>query len=68
MDNAGKLLVTEREAAEMLGVRPRTLQAYRLSGGGAPFVKLGRLVRYRISDLEAWAAEHLRTSTSDRGN
>ena len=43
-------------------------QKARLTGNSPKFIRLGRLVRYRLSDVEAWLAEHptLR-STSDNG-
>jgi hypothetical protein len=37
----------------------------RWDGSGTPYVKLGRHVRYRAEDVEAWIAGALRTSTSD---
>lgn len=41
-------------------------QKARLTGNGPPFVRFGRLVRYRASDVEAWLAAHPRLrSTSD---
>ena len=33
-----------------------TLQKDRVTGTGIPFVRIGRLVRYRQSDVEAWLA------------
>ena len=45
----------------------RTFEALRLRGGGPPYVKLGRAVRYRRDDVLAWAAGKLRRSTSDTG-
>jgi hypothetical protein len=59
----------ERDAGEYLGgerhpVSERTLQRWRLEGVGPKFLKLGRLVRYRKSDLDRWADAQLRTSTS----
>jgi excisionase family DNA binding protein len=36
-----------------------------VSGGGIPFVKLGRLVRYRRADVLAYLQGHVRRSTSD---
>lgn len=63
-----KILLTEDEAAELIGFTPRALQNWRRVGGGPRFVRVGsRVVRYRPQDLEAWAAERLRTSTSDTG-
>jgi hypothetical protein len=45
-------------------VSVRTLQRWRLEGGGPLFVKVGRLVRYPRSDLDAWMATRIYTSTS----
>jgi len=59
-------LITTREAAAMLGVAPRTLEGWRLRGGGPRYVAVGRLVRYRRAELERWLAERERASTSDR--
>ena len=59
-------LVTEKTAAEMLGVTTRSLQAWRYKGGGPPFVRISaRCVRYRISDLKAWTAKRIARSTCD---
>jgi predicted DNA-binding transcriptional regulator AlpA len=61
-------LLSEKEAAGDLGFSIRTLQAWRVRGGGPPYVKVSaRCVRYRQSDLEEWIEERLRRSTSDRG-
>lgn len=50
-----QILVTPRDAAGMLGISERTLWAMKESGQ-LPHVRIGRSVRYRIVDLEAWAA------------
>lgn len=61
-----KILLTEKEAAEAIGLTPRFLQDRRLKGGGPPFVRISaRCVRYRPEDLETWAVERLRHSTSE---
>lgn len=66
---APDLFVTEARAAELLSVNPRTLQQWRLRGGGPPFVRISsRCVRYRWRDLLAWTEQHLRSSTSDFGS
>ena len=58
-------LVTEAEAAEMLGMTVSFLQARRVRGGGPPFVRVGsRTVRYDIRDLESWIRRQRRESTS----
>ena len=63
-----KILLTEEEAAHALGFTTRFLQNRRHRGDSPPFVRISsRAIRYRLSDLEAWAADRLRTSTSDPG-
>jgi hypothetical protein len=54
------------ETADFLGISPRTLEAWRLRGGGPLFCKLGSRVRYRRSDLVAWSTNCQRQSTSGR--
>lgn len=62
------ILMTEKEAAQVVGFSVRTLQAWRVRGAGPRFVKVSaRCVRYRQRDLEEWVEERLRSSTSDRG-
>jgi len=45
-------LLTENEACEYLRVRPRQLFNWRCLGL-VPFIRIGRAVRYRVSDLDA---------------
>ncbi len=59
------LLLKEGEVASILCVSVRTLQALRLKGGGPPFVKIGRLVRYISGQLRAWVEDRIMRSTSD---
>ena len=60
--------LTETEAGERLGFSIRTLQGWRMKGGGPPFLKISaRAIRYRASDLDAWILSRVRTSTSDPG-
>ena len=54
-----------REAAAWLGLSPKTLERYRVSGEGPDFHKLGARVRYLLEDLEAWASARRWTSTSE---
>ncbi len=49
-----KDLVGEVELASRLGVSRSTLQSWRYSRRGPRFVKIGRLVRYRVADVEAF--------------
>ena len=56
-----------REAAAVLRLSPRTLDRYRVTGEGPAFHKFGTCIRYARADLDDWAAERRRTSTSDDG-
>lgn len=44
----------ERDAARLLSVSMRTLQAWRSRRCGPPFVRLGRAVRYPRAQLIEW--------------
>lgn len=61
-------LLHECDAANFLRVSVRTLQAWRVRGGGPRFCKIGRAVRYRREDLSAWVEGQVRASTSDAGS
>ena len=61
----GKVLVNERQLAEITSQSVRTLQAQRLRGEGIPFLKLGRSVRYDLEDVDRHLAAQRRLSTSD---
>ena len=60
-----------RKAAKYIGVSHKTLEAWRVSGHGPQFLKLGpgkkSLVFYRQVDLDDYLNGQLRTSTSDPG-
>ena len=60
-------LLTQSDAAKLLRLSERTLERLRLQGGGPPYIKCGRSVRYRETDLEAWIAQRIVSSTSDVG-
>lgn len=59
--------VRTHDAAAFLGLSGRTLEKHRCTGMGPVFRKLGGRVVYAIEDLEAWAADRARSSTSDPG-
>lgn len=61
-------LLKQDQVAEMLGVSPRTLERWRLTGQGPRFVKVGgTVVRYRLDAVEAFIARDERSSTSETG-
>ena len=56
-----------RDAATYTVFAKSTLEKLRVTGGGAPYIRIGRVVLYDPDDLDAWLAAHRRKSTSDRG-
>lgn len=58
-------LLTTEQAAQYLGKRPNTLERDRVSGMNCPpYAKIGRHVRYRLSDLEAFVAARVQHNTA----
>jgi excisionase family DNA binding protein len=56
--------MTTKQAAALIGLKPNTLEIWRLRGGGPRYIKFGRAVRYRQSDLETYIESQTRESTS----
>jgi len=53
--NLNEQLLSVNEAAKVLGVVPHTLNVWRVTNRyNLPFIRIGRLIRYRTSDLLAW--------------
>ena len=48
------VLLTEKEVQDLYKLNVKTLQRERCSGSGIPYVKLGRRVRYKVSDINAY--------------
>ena len=55
-------LIDEPALANRLGVSRSTLQSWRYAGRGPRFIKLGRMIRYRNADVDAY----LRANTRGR--
>ena len=47
-------LITETDLAKRLQVSKKLLQKMRYEGNGPRYVKIGRLVRYQVKDIEAY--------------
>jgi predicted DNA-binding transcriptional regulator AlpA len=56
LSSAPEALLTDREVAGITRRKRSTLQKDRMRGDGIPFIRLGRLVRYRASAVDAWIA------------
>ncbi len=61
-------LLTESQAAGFLNLSIRTLQAWRVRGGGPAYVKCGRAVRYRRCALVAYVEARTFAHTADSGH
>jgi excisionase family DNA binding protein len=63
--NRDSVLLSRKEAAEILGVTPGTLAVWACTRRhNLPFIKVGRAVRYRRKDLEAWMASRTVNGTA----
>lgn len=51
---SGSPLIDERQLCADLGISSVTAAKWRAKAAGPPFIKVGRLVRYRRADVEAW--------------
>jgi excisionase family DNA binding protein len=48
------ILVTKAVAADLIGFSTKTLEEL-VNAGELPVVRVGRAVRFRVTDLKAWA-------------
>jgi excisionase family DNA binding protein len=61
-------LLTTLEAAAYLNIQPATMEQHRWNGRGPRFVKIGRSVRYRQADLDAFLDARVFSNTTEAGN
>ncbi|WOF76899.1 helix-turn-helix domain-containing protein [Pseudomonas sp. FeN3W] len=62
-------LLTPDEVAFVLGVKPITLATWRSTGRySLPYLKIGRCVRYRVSDLATFLVSRRGTHTGELHN
>jgi excisionase family DNA binding protein len=61
---SSEVLLTVEDAAARLKISKHTLNRWRMTGEGPPFIKYGpRLVRYEEEMLDAWARDRRRVVT-----
>ena len=53
-----RVFLSSQELADLLGVPKSTIDHWRAAGTGPTFSRLGKHVRYRESDVLAWADEN----------
>ena len=63
----GASLLNTDQAAMHLNLAKATLEAMRVRGGGPLFIRLGRAVRYRPEDLDAWVGARVHATTAAPG-
>ena len=62
----GDHLLSVDELARYLAVPTKTLYAWRWRGEGPPGFRVGRHVRYRWSDVQAWIGQRIEADNSSR--
>lgn len=60
-------LLNERQAAHFLDCSEFKLQKDRRQGSPIPYLRIGRNIRYRLSDLEDYLEKQTFRSTSEYG-
>ena len=60
-------ILCEKQAARFLGCSIYKLQKDRRIGSPIPYIKVGRSVRYKLQDIEAYLESQRFTSTSQYG-
>ena len=60
-------LLTSTKASELLGITPKSLANSRYTGTGIdiPYIKLGKVVRYKESDIQAYIEANTFNHTGD---
>lgn len=54
MSAGKKMLLSAEELSEMTGLSIQTFAHWRCQGKGPGYKKIGRMIRYPISDVEEW--------------
>jgi hypothetical protein len=60
------VLLTTADVAAILKRSPRTVRKDRVCGTGPAYIKVGRLVRYRLADIAAFVNARRVEAASDR--
>jgi hypothetical protein len=64
-------LLNQKQYCELTGKAKSTAEQDRLYGRGAPFIRMGRSLRYRLDDVVVWLDSLPRynsTTAADNGN
>lgn len=56
--NSPKTYLSPKEVEELFNLPMTTLEKWRYRKIGPPYLKLGKLVRYRSDEVESWIERH----------
>jgi predicted DNA-binding transcriptional regulator AlpA len=59
-------LISPDQLAKGWGISKATLYGWRYAGKGPPAIRLGKHLRYRPSDVEAWLQEQAKEAAATR--
>ncbi len=59
-------LLSTKLLSRRWNIAPRTLERWRAEGRGPQFVRIGRHVRYRQTDILAFEARHIEVGTHEQ--
>jgi predicted DNA-binding transcriptional regulator AlpA len=68
MDNADERWLSRRELAERYGLPVKTLAQWASKGTGPRYARMGRHVRYRLSDVIDWETERFDENPYDHAD
>jgi excisionase family DNA binding protein len=60
--------LTIRDLAERVGVPEQTVYQWNSRGGGPPYMKIGRHVRFRLADVVEWERSRTVEPANGRGD
>ncbi|WP_141872071.1 helix-turn-helix transcriptional regulator [Microbacterium saperdae] len=58
-DSPLQQVLTQDQLAHTLQIPARTLEDWRTRSYGPPFIRVGKRVRYRASDVDAWLSSQV---------
>lgn len=66
VETNGDRLISTPEVADIIGMSPQWLNVARMLNIGPAYVKIGRRVLYKISDIVDWLGQRTRKGTEER--
>ena len=64
LNQANSKLLNQKQVAEIIGLSEAWLERKRWEGGGIPYRKLGRCVRYDEHDVIEWIQAHSKQNST----